>query len=753
MGQLANVFGRRIPLIWSTALFILGSGIAGGARHPAMLIGGRTVQGVRAGGIYVLLDIVFCDLVPLRERGKYLGLMFSWSGLAAALGPVLGGALAEANWRWIFYLNIPICGVALTVILFCMRSRNRRNPAPLVILASFCPSSLGALGWIGFHVQQSFTKHPSVPNRLFTNRTSAIDFALTLLSSILVQATSYFLPIYFQAVKSTTVLRSGINFLPFAIGRLFFAAAAGTLLSKLGVYRPIHATAFGLSSISFGLFTLLSESTSKLAWVFYQLIGSAGAGMILSTLLPAIMAALSEADVASASATYSLIRTFGYIWGVTIPSIVFNGVWKGELARGRIQAEWLRKELREGGAYTFASQGHSLKSDVKGNIWSEVVTVYIRSLETIWWIGLGISLFGFCLVWVAKELELRTELETEYGTQEKRPKEGEAPSASQIEIAVIENFMGSLRAFLDAGVDPNCFGPGGRRLLGTALLNGRLDAVNMLLKYKVNVDVDLTKYHPCYLSADEDELWDSEDFHWLWPGIDPVPSPLMYACMYGRAHIYSDCKISPDSFDYSVDLVSPLIRGGCRIRLYTELRAILSRRDGLSLLTLSIEHGFRLRDLTPPGRNRWPRPLDVFFAIIESIAWSECSRAGAIMFVVFLFEKFPSLLTDRDMRTKFDPPLSLYPPPNVLHLCTREHHWRAVVGFLEGGAEVRKPYDGFYNEVDFLEFEELKIRRASPEHWEELFEVSEMNDLRVKQRLEMRLQLTYYRIKDFASYY
>ncbi|KAF7852730.1 hypothetical protein EAF04_010923 [Stromatinia cepivora] len=97
-GQLSNLFGRRKPLIVSTMLFALGSGIGGGASNPSMLIAGRTVQGVGAGGIYVLLDIVCCGLVSLKERGKYLGLMFSWSGVAAALGPVVGGALAQANW-------------------------------------------------------------------------------------------------------------------------------------------------------------------------------------------------------------------------------------------------------------------------------------------------------------------------------------------------------------------------------------------------------------------------------------------------------------------------------------------------------------------------------------------------------------------------------------------------------------------------------------------------------------------------------
>jgi MFS family permease len=114
VGQLANIFGRRVPLIVCTALFALGSGVAGGANNVGMLIAGRAVQGVGAGGVYVLLDIVCCDLVPLRQRGKYLGLMNSWSGVAAGIGPVAGGALAEWNWRWMYVLLDNFLGDAFT---------------------------------------------------------------------------------------------------------------------------------------------------------------------------------------------------------------------------------------------------------------------------------------------------------------------------------------------------------------------------------------------------------------------------------------------------------------------------------------------------------------------------------------------------------------------------------------------------------------------------------------------------------------
>ncbi|CRG84678.1 hypothetical protein PISL3812_01932 [Talaromyces islandicus] len=196
---------------YNRSLFTLGSGIAGGAKNPAMLIAGRTVEGIGAGGIYVLLDIVCADL-------------------------------------------------AITEI-------------------------------------------------------------------------SYFLPIYFQAMRGTTVLRSGICFLPFAIGTLVFAVMAGIMLSKFSKYWPLHKTAFALSAIGFGIITLNDRDTVTVAWVFFELIASAGAGIIMSVLLPTIIAALPESDAASAAATYSFIRTFGGIWGVRIPSTIFNAVVNGNLSR------------------------------------------------------------------------------------------------------------------------------------------------------------------------------------------------------------------------------------------------------------------------------------------------------------------------------------------------------------------------------------------------------------------------------------
>ncbi|XXG99431.1 hypothetical protein Hte_005770 [Hypoxylon texense] len=447
VGQLADILGRKIPTTVSILFFLVGSGIAGGANNSAAFIAGRTVQGIGAGGIYVLIDIVCCDLVPLRDRGKYLGIVNAWAGVAAALGPVLGGVLTQVNWRWIFWMNIPICVLPLVPIALFLPAKkgnllSRLHTLDYLGTAIFIPSIvavlfglvaggvqypwsswrvilplvLGFLGWVAFHVQQHFASHPSIPTRLFSNRTSAIGFALTFLGSVALQALGYFLPVYFQAVLATSVRQSGINFLPVAIGCLFFAAIAGISLSVFGVYKPIHAIAFGLSILGYGLFTLLDESTSTVAWAFFEIIAAGGLGMTISAVLPAILAGLSHEDVASATAAFSFIKTFGFIWGITIPSVIFNSAINERL--GQVSSPTLQDQLRDGGAYSFASQARRISATLDPSLWSEVVNVYVESLKPIWWFGLALSVLAFLLVFLEKDLPLSKELTTEYGLEE-----------------------------------------------------------------------------------------------------------------------------------------------------------------------------------------------------------------------------------------------------------------------------------------------------------------------------------------------
>jgi MFS family permease len=106
--QASNVFGRRNLLLGAVLLFTLGSGLCGGASSMDMLIASRAVQGLGGGGILLLTETVLTDIVSLRERGKFMGIVMAGATVGATLGPFLGGLITEhSTWRWCFYINVP----------------------------------------------------------------------------------------------------------------------------------------------------------------------------------------------------------------------------------------------------------------------------------------------------------------------------------------------------------------------------------------------------------------------------------------------------------------------------------------------------------------------------------------------------------------------------------------------------------------------------------------------------------------------
>jgi MFS family permease len=148
-------------MIFVTAVFTLGSGLSGSASNINMLIAGRLIQGVGAGGINVLIEIIVCDLLPLRERGRYLGIMFGIIALGTTLGPLFGGLIVQhISWRWVFYLNVPIGGVALVTLVAFLKVKSDDTPNYImrlkridwlgnVIFVLSMVSVLIALSWAG----------------------------------------------------------------------------------------------------------------------------------------------------------------------------------------------------------------------------------------------------------------------------------------------------------------------------------------------------------------------------------------------------------------------------------------------------------------------------------------------------------------------------------------------------------------------------------------------------------------------------
>ncbi|KAI0435794.1 MFS general substrate transporter [Xylaria telfairii] len=459
IAQLCNIFGRRWPMIITVVIFALGSGIAGGAKNTATIIAGRTVQGLGSGGIMLLVELIVCDLVPLRERGKYLGIVLSTAALGSIVGPVVGGALADVNWRWCFYLNLPICALVIPIQFLFLRIKHHAPQwkdvitrvdwiGNLVFIASISslligltfggtvypwsswrsivPIVLGVAGWASFHAYEYYIKdaNPCLPPHIFGNRTSNAALYMIFLTSMLLQWVCLFWPVYFLAVRGTGLTQTGVNFLPYMFLLIPGSAIAGLTLSKTGHYRPLHAVGFVLSTLGPGLNTLLGKNTPAGEWAILQIVDALGRAFILPTTLPAVLASLPERDVAAATGVYSFLRSFGYVWGATIPGIIFNNRFN-ELSY-RISDPTVRQTLADGRAYQFTS-GAYLKT-LEPNIRSEVLDVYLQALKVVWYGALGFGASGLIAVAVEKHVPLRTNLETTYGMEDKKESELEDPA-------------------------------------------------------------------------------------------------------------------------------------------------------------------------------------------------------------------------------------------------------------------------------------------------------------------------------------
>ncbi|RYP57163.1 hypothetical protein DL770_010741 [Monosporascus sp. CRB-9-2] len=469
-GQIANVFGRRWPMILSTVAFLLGSGICGGATNMAMLISGRVIQGLGASGLSVLVETVICDLVPLRERGNYMAMVFGMISLGTALGPLFGGLIVSySTWRWAFYLALPIGGPALVLLVVFLHVNYDKSNTLATKLSSLdwlgnivfigaSSSVLVALSWAGGEYPWSsyevlvplivgmvalagfvaleatrFVANPMMPLHLFANRITAAVFTLTFLHGLITMWAFYFLPVYFQGVLGVTPYRSGIMLLPTILALVPATIIGGLLLTKFGRYKPILIVAFALVVVGFGLFSLLDENSSTGAWVGFQIIESIGAGLAIPILLPALLAPLTDKDTALATGTWAFMRSFGVTWGVAIPGAIFSNRGAQLAGSGAISSNaTVAAEFMAGGAYQDATA--SFLDSLSAETQAQVVTVQNSALQRSWEVAIAFGAVGFIAATMLKEVPLRKELDSEFGMTEKDKPNKEVAEATEKEV-------------------------------------------------------------------------------------------------------------------------------------------------------------------------------------------------------------------------------------------------------------------------------------------------------------------------------
>ncbi|KIO20949.1 hypothetical protein M407DRAFT_80977 [Tulasnella calospora MUT 4182] len=461
-GGLAQIFGRRPIVLGSVGFFALGSGICGGATNMHMLIAGRAIQGVGGGGIMSLSNIVVADLVPLSERGTFIGIFGAVWAVASAIGPPIGGAFSQKNWRWLFYMNLPLTGFAALLALFSlelikgptedtfknkMRRLDLTGNAMIIVsttitivaltwagvqhswssAAVLVPLILGLLGIGAFFVYEAkVAVEPVVPWELMSNRTSLLGYVSVFLHGIVSTAVIYYLPLYFQATLEQSPVKSGTSVFGNALTIAPGAIAAGATTAIFAVYRPQNAIGWTLSAIGVGLLSLLDASSSKAEWVGYQVIEGIGLGILFTAPEFPVLAPLPVSETAHALAFFGFVRSFAQTWGVTIGATILQNELKKKLPRAFL--EGLGSSAGKGVEITYAAIPaiRSLEEPIK----TEVKQAFAGSLRVIWLVMAGISAVGILPALGMKELKMHEVTDEDWGMrEEKKPNEDvESPS-------------------------------------------------------------------------------------------------------------------------------------------------------------------------------------------------------------------------------------------------------------------------------------------------------------------------------------
>ncbi|KAI9001454.1 iron permease [Trametes punicea] len=441
-GRLADILGRRPIMMTCVGFFFVGSALAGAAKSMRMLIAARTVQGIGGGGIINMASIIISDLIPLAERGAYQGLLVLTWAFAAAIGPVIGGSFAEkATWRWLFYLNLPLAGIAFTLVALFLNVRTPPGTLQeklaridwvgnlLIITGTtlaligltwggisfpwgsahvLAPLIIGAVLMACFFVFEYFVpKEPTLPFDIMANRTSLSGYISTFLHGIVSISVIYYMPVYFQACQDASPIRSSVHLFATALVGSPFSLIGGVAVKAMNKYRPANYLGWIIVIIAAGLFTLLKADSPAAMWAGFQVLSAAGGGFIWACTIFPILAPLPVTRAAAAIAFYNFCRTFAQTWGVAISASILQNELKKRLPQE------FAAQFPEGVEIAYAAIPiiHTLDEPLR----NEVRVAFASSMAVVWKAMLGFSAGGVLTLLMLREVPMQKFTNEKYG--------------------------------------------------------------------------------------------------------------------------------------------------------------------------------------------------------------------------------------------------------------------------------------------------------------------------------------------------
>ncbi|KAL2009526.1 hypothetical protein VTN00DRAFT_5333 [Thermoascus crustaceus] len=422
--------------------FFVGTVVACVAKNFTYMLVGRAIQGVGGGGIFALAEIIVTDIVPLRYRGKYFGILSGMWSIGSVTGPILGGGFSEnVTWRWIFYINFPFIGVGVVFVLLFLKlnfihsslmDKLRRIDYIGTVLfvgstASFLiplpwggvmydwdsrrtlvPLIIGAVGLVVFAIYEYlFASDPIVPYSIFQNRTATVTFIGSVLQGLVLWCALYYMPLYYEAVKEYSPIIAGVALFPESFTVAPSAIVIGILVTITGRYRWAIWLGWALSTLGLGLLCIIDVGTSIPGWIFLNIVPGLGLGILFPSLAFGVQASSTNENLAIAVAMFSFFRSFGQSIGVAIGGVIFqNRMYENLLGYPALapMAKPLSKDA--------AGLVQVIKSMPDGGVKMNLKQAYTDSLRIVWAVCCVICGVAFLLSFLTEHYDLNRALST-----------------------------------------------------------------------------------------------------------------------------------------------------------------------------------------------------------------------------------------------------------------------------------------------------------------------------------------------------